>query len=133
MRRTGPNRTAMTAIVTVLALLGWLSGPLWAGCCPSETTAPATSMTGCHGESAPKIQPPCCGGKEAGNCCGRIQAVAPATATPTPAPAPLCAQLSPLSSAEPVQQDAAPVRLPPLPPPLHADVGLYTLHAVFLI
>jgi hypothetical protein len=133
MRRTGRNRIAMTAIVAVLAML---AGPTWAGCCPSKTTAPATQMSGCHGESAPEIHPPCCGGKEvapSGDCCGRIQATAPATATPTPAPAPLCAQLSPLSSAEPVQPDVSPVRLPPLPPPLHADVGLYTLHAVFLI
>jgi hypothetical protein len=133
MRRTGRNRIAMTVLVAVLALM---AGPTWAGCC---TSAPATHMSGCHGKSAPEIHPACCGGKEVaptgaiGDCCGRLQATAPATATPTPAPAPLCAQLFPIRSAEPVQQDAAPVRLPALPPPLHADVGLYTLHAVFLI
>jgi hypothetical protein len=140
MRRTGRNRIAITAGMAIVAVLALLAGPTWAGCCPSETTAPATPMTspmpGCHGESAPEIHPPCCGGKEVastGDCCGRIQATAPSTATPTPAPAPICAQLSPLSPAEPVQKDAAPVRLPALPPPLHADVGLYTFHAVFLI
>lgn len=133
MRRTGRTRIAVLAL---LALLGWLAGPTWADCCASMTTATATPMPGCQGERAPEIHPPCCGGKEVaptGSCCGRISAAAPATATPTPAPAPLCASISPGTPAEPVQQDAAPVRLPPLPPPLHAGVGLYTLHAVFLI
>ena len=133
MRRTGRNRIAVTAGLALLALLGWLAGPIWADCCSSAT---ATPMPGCQGESAPKIQPPCCGGKEVaptGDCCGRIQATAPATATPTPAPAPLCAPISPDALAEPAQPDAAPVRLPPVPPPLHAGVGLFTLHAVFLI
>jgi hypothetical protein len=93
-------------------------------------------MPGCHEESAPEIHPACCGGKEVaptGGCCGLVKAVAPATVTPTPAPAPPCELTSPANPAEPIQQDAAPVRLPPLPPPLHADVGLFTLHAVFLI
>lgn len=93
-------------------------------------------MPGCHEESAPEIHPPCCGGKDvapAGDCCGRIQAAAPATAPPTAAPAPLCAQTSPLTLAEPVRQDAAPVRLSRLRPPLHPDVGLFTLYSVFLI
>ena len=133
MRRTGRSRIALLA---VLALLGWLAGPLWADCCPSLTAATATQMPGCHEESAPEIHPPCCGGKAAAptkDCCGLFQAVAPATVTPTPAPAPCCELTAPLTPAEPVRQDAAPVRLPPLPPPLHTDVGLYTLHAVFLI
>jgi hypothetical protein len=92
-------------------------------------------MPGCQAESAPEIHPPCCGGKEmtpTRDCCGRIEATAPAS-TPTVVPAPLCAPISPAASAEPVQPDAAPVRLPPVPPPLYADVGLFTLHAVFLI
>lgn len=130
MRRTGRNRIALLA---VLALLGWLAGPTWADCCKSAT---ATPMPGCHEKSAPEIHPPCCGGKEVaptGDCCGLVRAAAPATATPTVAPAPLCEPTSPLTPAEPVRQDAAPVRLPPIPPPLFADVGLYTLHAVFLI
>lgn len=133
MRRTGQHRIA-TNVVALLALLGWLAGPTWADC--ACMSAPATQMSGCHGESAPEIHPVCCGGKEvapAGDCCGLIQAATPATATPATAPAPLCAELSPLTPAEPAPQDAAPVRLSSLPPPLHADVGLYTLHAVFLI
>ena len=133
MRRTGRNRIALLA---VLALLGWLAGPIWADCCASVTTATATPMSGCHEESAPEIHPACCGGKGVAptrDCCGLVQAVAPATVTSIPAPAPLCALPAPLTPAEPVRQDAAPVRLPPLPPPLHADVGLFTLHAVFLI
>jgi hypothetical protein len=137
MRRTGRTRTALPAILAMAAMLCWLAGPIWADCCKPviPPAAMATPMPGCHGESAPEIHPACCGGKEvapAGDCCGRIQAAAPATATPTAAPAPLCAFLSP-TPAEPVRQDAAPVRPPALPPPIHADVGLYTLHAVFLI
>lgn len=136
MRRIGRNRIAVTAGAALLALLAGIAGPLWAGCCTSAT---ATLMPGCHEESAPEIHPPCCGGKEmaptgaAGDCCGRIQAAAPATATPTAAPAPLCAPTSPPVPAEPVRQDAAPVRLPLHPPPLHAGVGLFTLFSVFLI
>lgn len=134
MKRIGRNRIPVTAGAALLALLVWLAGPVWADCC--KPMAAAAAMTGCHEESAPAIHPACCGGKEAdstGGCCGLVQAVAPATVTPTPAPAPLCELTSPYTSAEPIQRSAAPVRLPPLPPPLYADVGLYTLHAVFLI
>jgi hypothetical protein len=120
----------MTAIIA--AVLALLAGPTWAGCC---TSAPATHMSGCHGKSAPEIHPPCCGGKEMApirDCCGQIEATAPVTASAATAPAPVCAPISLIIPAEPFQ-DAAPVRIPLHPPPLHADVGLYTLHAVFLI
>ena len=138
MRRTGRTRTAVLAL---LAVLSGLSGPVWAVCvaCQPATAAP---MTGCHG-ARPAIHPACCGGSAvapAKGCCGHLAAAEPlATAPPSAvrlAPAGIALAASTASAAETVRQTAVPVRLSPPPedpPPLYADVGLYTLHAVFLI
>ena len=68
------------------------------------------------------------------SCCETLKAAAPVRPAPAVAQAPAVS----LSPAAPVELPFAPAAAAPLaalpdPPPLHEGIGLYTLHATFLI
>jgi hypothetical protein len=135
MRNTGQTRTAALGL---LVLLSGMAGPFQTVCAACEP-APVTPMTGCHGVPAPAPHPACCDGSAvapAPGSCGCFAAAAPiATAdwtllrlVPAVSAVPLVA------AAEAAAPSVAPVRLPEEPPSsASASVGLYLLHAAFLI
>ncbi|HSF39736.1 MAG TPA: hypothetical protein VLT87_08085 [Thermoanaerobaculia bacterium] len=121
-------RTLTTCLI-LLALVVSLPGWLCAGC-EACTSKPAPAVSGCHesdcASSAMTTRADCCGHAE--------------TATPPSVPR---AAATPVSPAVPAALPALPVRpmdlraaafhTPEEPPALHEGVGLYTLHAAFLI
>lgn len=105
--------------------MGWLC----AGC-EACTSQPAPALSNCHGSHcAPAAI------EARIDCCGHAE-----TATPPAAPRVAAASIHP---GVPAAVPALPVRptaprsaafnAPSEPPPLHEGVGLYTLHAAFLI
>jgi hypothetical protein len=135
-----PARRTRIVLLVSLVLAAWLPGTLYAGCdaCPLATVG---SMAGGPSGGAPRVAPPCCPQNgaspaiRANGCCSRLRTAVPAetsraVAPPSPSsfsPAPPAALPGAPAAAEPIAE-------PPLSPPLlHDGVGLYTLHAAFLI
>ena len=116
------DRRARIALLLVLALLAGLPGVLYAACGPCP--APST-MSCCHPSTAPAVKaPPCCGTVKTPAPASR--AIGPSVSAPVALAAPLALPAEPLAE--------RPLQAPHPPPPLlHEGVGLYTLHAVFLL
>jgi hypothetical protein len=109
---------------TAALLLAGLPGVLYAACgpCPARTAMPC-----CQASDAPTVKAP--------SCCEALKTLAPAPASRAVQPAPFVtvALAAPLAlPAEPLAERPHPAP-PPAPPLLHEGIGLYTLHAVFLI
>ena len=135
------TRRIRTVSLALLALLAGLPGLLYAGCdaCPlaAARTLGASHFMG----GTPRVAPPCCPEDNASptvrnaSCCGFRAAVPAETSRAvvlSPAPAVAQAPAAPVTLCD--QTAAARVAMPPPdPPPLHAGIGLYTLHSVFLI
>ena len=121
-------RTLTTCLI-LLALVVSLPGWLCAGC-EACTSKPAPAVSGCHEDGKAPVAITTRIG-----CCGHAE-----IATPVAVPR---AAAAPVSPAVPVALPALPVRpmdlraaafhTPGEPPALHEGVGLYTLHAAFLI
>lgn len=112
------SRRTFTAVILVLALLAGSPGALLAAC------------GDCHPCCLPMPVP----AVGAPSCCPTMQAAEPEEALPAtvpPAPAALIATAAVEISEETVVR-VAPEPLPDSPPP-HEGIGLYTLHATFLI
>lgn len=120
-----PDRRTRIAFLLLLALLAGLPGVLSAACGP--LCAARSAMPCCHpGGGAPTVK--------ARSCCETLETLAPVQVSQAvqPAPAGPVALAAPLAlPAEPLA--ARPLPAPPGPPLLHEGIGLYTLHAVFLI
>jgi hypothetical protein len=120
------RRTRLTATL-ILAVLVGSPGVLFAGCaaaCPFGKAAAGRPCCRPHG-AAPAVR--------SASCCETVRTVpaqAPRAAVPPAAVA--------FIPAVPVELPGAPVAEPiaeqsPNPPPLFQGIGLYTLHAAFLI
>ena len=129
-----PPRIAILALVALL-----MSTSAWALCGACQA-APAVERPGCH-EAPPAVQPDCCDGGAVGpaeDCCGQLTEATPVATERSSArlaAAATCLAVA-FTEAESIHRDSLPVRLSSPeenPPPLHTDIGLYTLHAVFLI
>lgn len=111
------RRTCIIAFL-VLAVLAGSPGVLLAACgdCHPCCLPPAAPMVG------------------APSCCPAMQAAAPEEALPATVP-PAPTVLIATAAVELPAETAARVAPEPLPdfPPLHEGIGLYTLHATFLI
>jgi hypothetical protein len=124
------SRIRLTALV-VLALVACSPGGLFAGCgvaCPFMAAMASQSGHRCCPQSATSSV-------RAASCCETVQAAAPAeTSRGIRPPAPvLLALAAPLAlPSEPLAEPRA-SGPPASPPPLHEGIGLYTLHAAFLI
>jgi hypothetical protein len=116
------RRTRNAALLLVLTLLAGLPGVLYAACGPCATRS---AMPCCQSSGAPTVKaPPCCGTFKAPVPASQV--VGPSVPAPVMLPAPLGLTMEPGVE--------RPLRAPhPAPPLLHEGVGLYTLHAVFLI
>jgi hypothetical protein len=123
--------TSRTRIVTllILAVLACSPGALYAGCasaCPFGKVA-AGHRCCLSGGAAPALR--------TASCCESLRTAAPVETSRAVAPSPAMA----FAPAPPVElPDAAvtsaPIAEPTLGPPLlHEGIGLYTLHAAFLI
>ncbi len=110
------RRTCIVALL-VLAILAGLPGWLLAGCADCHPC--------CRPGAVPMVGAP--------SCCPALRAAPPEEALPAvpPVPAALVATAAVELPGETVAE-LAPEPLPD-PPPLHEGVGLYTLHATFLI
>lgn len=126
------SRIRITALL-VLALVACSPAGLFAGCgvsCPFMGAMGAKSgMSGhrcCPQSAALAVR--------AASCCETVQAAAAETSRAIRPPAPvLLALAAPLAlPSEPLAEPRA-VEPPASPPPLHEGIGLYTLHAAFLI
>ena len=121
-----PDRRTRIAVLLLLALVAGLPGLLSAACGP--LCAARSAMPCCHpAGGAPTVK--------ARSCCETLETLAPVQVSRAvqPAPAGPVALAAPLAlPAEPLAARPLPAP-PPAPPPLHEGVGLYTLHAVFLI
>lgn len=119
-----PDRRTRTALLLILTLLAGLPGVLSAACgpCPTRSTMPC-----CQSSGAPTVKAP--------SCCEAVKTLAPAPASRAIEPS----ASAPVALAAPLSLPAEPLADPPLfapppvPPLLHEGIGLYTLHAVFLI
>ena len=113
------------AFLLLLALVAGLPGLLSTACGP--LCAARSAMPCCHpGGGSPTVKAP--------SCCEVFKTFAPAPVSwavqpASSAPVSLAAPLALL--AEPLAE--RPLSAPPGPPLLHEGVGLYTLHAVFLL
>lgn len=122
-----PTRRTRFVALLVLAVLVGSPGVLFAGCaaaCPFGKTAAGRSCCRPHG-AAPAVR--------AASCCETLRAVpaeTPRAAVPSAAVAFVPAVPVELPG-EPIAESIA--AQPPNPPPLHEGIGLYTLHAAFLI
>jgi len=117
------RRTRIAALFLILALLAGLPG-VFAACgpCPARSAMPC-----CQSSGAPTVKAP--------PCCGTVKTPAPVPVSRTVEPS----VVAPVALAIPfVLATESRVERPlfaphPSPPLLHEGVGLYTLHAVFLI
>jgi hypothetical protein len=113
------------ALLLVLAFLAGLPGVLSAACgpCPARSGA----MSCCHSSAAPTIKAP--------PCCPTVKTLPPALASrPVEPPAPVPAVLAvPFALPAELRPEPPLPATSSVPPFLHEGVGLYTLHAVFLI
>ena len=123
-----PVRRTRIAALLVLATLAWSPAVFSAGC---VVACPFAKAAGGH----------CCrpyGGAPAvgaASCCEALRATSPVETSRAVAPSSSVA-FSPAPPAELPDVQVAPEPLPevpPSPPPLHEGIGLYTLHAAFLI
>jgi hypothetical protein len=113
------RRITRVIALLVLALLAGSPGALLAAC---EDCHPC-----CRPSAVPMVGAP--------SCCPTMQAAAPEEALPAtvpPTPPVLMATAAVELPAEEMVAELAPEPLPN-PPPLHQGLGLYTLHATFLI
>ena len=112
------SRRTLTAVILVLATLAGSPGALLAAC------------EDCH----PCCRPPAVPMVGAPSCCPTMQAAAPEEALPATVP-PAPPVLMVTAAVELSGQTISGVASEPLPnpPPLHQGLGLYTLHATFLI
>jgi hypothetical protein len=126
MRRSGQ---VGIAAVLLLALLLGAAGPLFAGCaaaCPFGKVAAGHRCCLSAG-IAPSMR--------TASCCETLRAAAPVETSRAVAPSPAMA----FAPAPPVELPGAAVAAAPIAdlplgsPPLHEGIGLYTLHAAFLI
>src|SRR5262245_12888347 len=121
-------RTRIVALL-ILAVLAWSPGVLYAGCAAACPFGKAAAGHRCclSGGAAPAVR--------TASCCETLRTAAPVETSRAVAPAVAMA----LSPAPPAVLPVAPVLSAPLaelplsPPPLHEGIGLYTLHAAFLI
>ncbi len=121
-------RTRFVALL-ILVVLAFSPGVLYAGCasaCPFGKTA-AGHRCCLSGGSVPAMR--------TASCCETLRAAAPVETSSAVAPSPAMA----FAPAPPVELPGAAVaavpiaELPLSSPPLHEGIGLYTLHAAFLI
>lgn len=138
------TRRIGTALLAVLTLLSLAAGAFCGGCdaCPLVTAG--SMVRSLPGGAPPSVAPPCCHHQRTSptilkaGCCSRMRTAVPIEASR--------AVLQSSSSASVALAAAAPADLPaetaaeapafdgiPAPPLLHERVGLYTLHAAFLI
>src|SRR3954454_5733269 len=118
------RRIRTAALLLILALLAGLTGVLSAACgpCPARNVMPC-----CQSSATPMVKaPPCCGTVKTPAPVPASRAVEPSASAPVALAAPLVLATEPRAE--------RPLVVPhPAPPLLHEGVGLYTLHAVFLI
>ncbi|HEY2293456.1 MAG TPA: hypothetical protein VGM86_22360 [Thermoanaerobaculia bacterium] len=118
------DRRTRIAFLLILTLLAGLPGVLSAACgpCPARNAMPC-----CQSSATPMVKaPPCCGTVKTPAPVPASRAVEPFASAPVALAAPVVLALEP--------RVERPFRAPhPAPPLLHEGVGLYTLHAVFLI
>jgi len=117
------DRRTRIALLLILALLAGLPGVLSAcGPCPARSAMPC-----CQSSGAPTVKAP--------SCCETFKTPAPVPASRAVEPsasAPVALAAPLVLATEPRAERPLPVPHP-APPLLHEGVGLYTLHAVFLI
>jgi hypothetical protein len=138
------TRRIGTTFLAVLTLLSLAVGVLCGGCdaCPLAT---ARSMAGSQpGGVSKSVVPPCCHHSRTApairkaSCCNQVRTAVPnetSRAAPQP-PSPASAALASAAPADPPVQTVAesPGWVPiPEPPRVPDRLGLYTLHAAFLI
>jgi len=124
-----PARRIPTAALLVLATLAWSPAVVSAGCavaCPFAKAAAAHRCCRPHG-GAPAVG--------AASCCEALRAASPVETSRAVAPsAPAVFSPAPPAELPDVQVAVEPIAEPVSnPPPLHDGIGLYTLHAAFLI
>jgi hypothetical protein len=124
-----PARRTRIAALLVLATLAWSPGVLSAGCAIACPFAKAVAGRRCcrpHG-GAPAVG--------AASCCEALRATSPVETSRAVAPSsPAAFSPAPPAELPEVQVASEPIPEVPLsPPPLHEGIGLYTLHAAFLI
>lgn len=123
------RHTRITAFLA-LALLACSPGVLFAGCgvaCPfGLAMAEASAHRCCRPSGGMAVKP--------ASCCETVRAAVPVETSRAvqPPPMPLALASAANLPSEPVSRPALP-EIPESPPPLHGKVGLYTLHAAFLI
>jgi hypothetical protein len=120
-------RAPRAAVLLALAVLVGSAGALYAECavaCPFGEGAAVHPC--CRPGAAPAMR--------GASCCETLEAAAPVPASRAVAPAPAVSLAPSAPVALPIEPAASdpPAALPD-PPPLHEGIGLYTLHAAFLI
>jgi hypothetical protein len=124
-----PVRRTRIAALLILAALAWSPGVLYAGCaavCPFANAKVVSPCCRTHG-AAPAVR--------AASCCETLRAAAPAATAQAIKPA----ASAPFALVAPLAKPSEPacgLEIAALlfdPPPLHQGIGLYTLHATFLI
>lgn len=121
-------RTRIVALL-ILAVLAFSPGVLYAGCAAACPFGKVVAGHRCclSAGIAPSMR--------AASCCETLRAAAPVETSRAVAPSPAMA----FAPAPPVELPGAAVAAAPITelplssPPLHEGIGLYTLHAAFLI
>jgi len=124
-----PTRRTRIAALLILAALAWSPGVLFAGCAAACPMAGASAKLPCcrtHSAAPAMRAASCCETLKAGASAETSRAVRPPASV-------LFVLVTPLALlAEPVSPPTV-AALVSEPPPLHEGIGLYTLHATFLI